>query len=117
MRHHDSKRKFHREKRQRVALMRSLARSLILHGAITTTAAKAKELRPYIERLVTAAKVDTQASRRLVSSRLNSTEAALALYQDLAPRFTTRAGGYTRIIKLGKVGKRVAEFAKIEFVA
>lgn len=117
MRHHDTKRKFHREKRQRVALMRSLARSLILHGAITTTSAKAKELRPYIERLVTATKTDTPASRRLVASRLNSTEAALTLYKDIAPRFTDRAGGYTRIIKLGQVGKRVAEFAKIEFVA
>jgi large subunit ribosomal protein L17 len=56
MRHHDNKRKFHREKRQRVALMRSLSRSLVMHEKIETTIAKAKELRPYIERLVTSSK-------------------------------------------------------------
>lgn len=116
MRHHKATPKFHREKRQRVALMRGLARSLILHGAITTTAAKAKALRPFVERLVTTAKTDTVASRRLVSSRLGSPEAVSLLFKDVAPRFEKRAGGYTRIIKMGQVGKRVAEFAKIEFV-
>lgn len=117
MRHHHAHRKFNREKAQRVALMRGLARSLILHGSITTTVAKAKELRPYVEKLVTVAKSGTLASRRTVATRLGERSQALSkIFSDFAPRYAKRAGGYTRITKLGRVGKRVAEFAKIEFV-
>ncbi|NBV77104.1 50S ribosomal protein L17 [bacterium] len=117
MKHHRKNRKFGREKNQRTALLRSLARSLVLHGAITTTEAKAKELRPFIERLVTTAKSGTLASRRSITERLgNQGEATQKLMADIAPRFSTRSGGYTRITKLGRVGKRVAEFARIEFL-
>ncbi len=118
MRHHRAHRKLHREKRQRVALLRGLARSLILHGAITTTEAKAKELRPYIETLVTTAKKNTLAARRAVIARLGTTDASAVskLFSEHATRYEKRAGGYTRITKLGQVGKRVAEFARIEFV-
>lgn len=116
MRHHNSKRTLNRDKRQRTALMRSLARSLVLHEGITTTIAKAKELRPMIEKLVTASKANTVASRRTVSARLVSPEAVKKLHDTLAPRYKSRAGGYTRIVKLGRIGTRVGEQARIEFV-
>lgn len=116
MRHHVAKRTLNRDKRQRTALMRSLARSLVLHEGITTTVAKAKELRPLIERLVTASKANTVASRRSVSARLPSPEAVKKLHDTLAPRYKDRNGGYTRIVKLGRIGTRVGEQARIEFV-
>lgn len=117
MNHGKKRRTFNRPKNQREALVRGLARSLILENAITTTAAKAKELRPFIEELVTASKSGSVASRRLVSSRLHDAEAVKILHDTYASRFAARAGGYTRIVKLGKIGKRVAEMARIEFVA
>lgn len=116
MRHHDNKRKFHREKRQRVALMRSLSRSLVLHEQIDTTLAKAKELRPYIEKLVTSSKVPTLASRRAAMVKIGDASAVKKLHTVLAERYADRKGGYTRIIRLGRVGKRVGEHARIEFV-
>lgn len=96
--------------------MRSLARSLVLHEGITTTIAKAKELRPMIERLVTTSKENTIASRRTVRARINSAEAMEKLHDTLAPRYKDRNGGYTRIVKLGRIGTRVGEQARIEFV-
>src|SRR6185436_14543288 len=111
MRHHDNKRKFHREKRQRVALMRSLSRSLVLHGQIETTIAKAKELRPYIERLITASKKPTLASRRSAFVKIGDSSAVRKLHDEIAKRYGARNGGYTRIIRLGRVGKRVGEQA------
>lgn len=116
MRHHSAKRTLHRTKRQYTALLRSLARSLVLEEGITTTIAKAKELRPFVERLVTESKKGTLASQRIVISRIGSTEAAKKLKETLAPRYAKRAGGYTRIVKLGRVGKRVGEQARIEFL-
>jgi len=117
MKHHKKGRIFNRTKRQRVALMRGLARSLVLENAITTTEAKAKELRPYVEKLVTASKTGSVASRRLIASRLGDLEATKKLHDDFAKRFASRAGGYTRITKLGRIGNRVAEMARIEFLA
>lgn len=97
--------------------MRSLARSLVLEEGIVTSIAKAKELRPYVEKLVTASKKNTLASRRAILSQLgNANDAVAKLHTELAPRFAERAGGYTRIIKLGKIGKREMESARIEFV-
>lgn len=116
MRHHKSTRTLHRTKRQRVALLRSLARSLVLHEGIVTTVAKAKELRPFVERLVTSSKANTLASRRLVAAKLGSIEATKKLHDDLAKRYAKRAGGYTRIVRLGRIGKRVGESARIELL-
>ena len=116
MRHHRAKRTLHRDKRQYTALMRSLARSLVLEEGITTTIAKAKELRPFIERLVTVSKQNTLASRRIVASRIASPEATKKLHETLAPRYMKRAGGYTRIVRLGKIGKQATESARVEFV-
>lgn len=117
MNHHKKGRTFNRTKRQRVALMRGLARSLVLENAITTTEAKAKELRPYVEKLITASKKDSLASRRLIASRLGDAEATKKLHVEYAKRFASRAGGYTRVTKLGRIGNRVAEMARIEFLA
>ena len=117
MKHHKKRRTFNRTSEQRRALLRGLARSLVLSNAITTTEAKAKELRPFVEKLVTASKVDSVASRRLVATRLGSPEATKKLHAEYAKRYASRAGGYTRIIRLGRIGNRVAEMARIEFVA
>ena len=95
--------------------MRSLARSLVIYGKIETTEAKAKELRPFIERLITTAKKDTLASRRQLISKLSSEAIANKLINNIAPSFDKREGGYTRVIKLG-TDKAGAPKAVIEFV-
>jgi large subunit ribosomal protein L17 len=117
MKHHKSGRTLGRRKGPRTALLRSLARSLVIHEKVTTTTARAKELRPFIEGLVTRSKNGNVASRRLVQSRLGSPEAVKKLHDTLATRFAKRAGGYTRIVKLGRVGKRAIESARIEFLS
>ena len=116
MRHHNKNRTLGRKRGQRVALLRSLARSLVLQEGIITTVAKAKELRPFVEKLVTTSKQNTLSSRRLVAERINSLEATKKLHETIAPRYSKRAGGYTRIIQLGKIGKQATESARIEFV-
>ena len=117
MKHHKRGRTLGRDKEQRVALLRSLARSLVLQEGIVTTIAKAKELRPFIEKLITASKANSVASQRLVSTRLGSAaDAVKKLHDTIAPRYAARAGGYTRIIRLGQIGKQATESARIEFV-
>lgn len=117
MRHHVRTRTLHRPKRQRTALLRSLARSLVLHEGINTTEAKAKELRPFVERLITRAKKNTIASRRDVAMRLGGApDVVKKLHRVIADRYEKRAGGYTRITRLGRTGKRVLETVRIELV-
>ncbi len=117
MRHHQKNRTLGRKKGQRVALLRSLARSLVLQEGITTTIAKAKELRPFVERMVSMSKKNTLASRRIIATRMGGAhEVVKKLHDVYAPRYAKRAGGYTRIVNLGRVGKRVGEAARIEFV-
>ncbi len=103
MRHHNKNRTLSRTRRGRTALLRGLAVSLLDNGAITTTEAKAKELRPFVERLITRAKTDSVASRRLIASRLGEPngEVVKKLFGEIAAKYTERAGGYTRIIKMG----------------
>lgn len=116
MRHGNNVRKFGREKTQRHALMRSLARNLIRDGRIQTTLAKAKEIRPYVEKLVTAAKSGTVASRRVVNSRLQGATETKKLFEVMAPKYKTRAGGYTRIIRMPNRDLDGSAMALIEFV-
>ncbi|MBM3261249.1 50S ribosomal protein L17 [Candidatus Kaiserbacteria bacterium] len=117
MRHHHRKRTFGRVKHVRTGLMRSLARSLVLEEGIVTTVAKAKELRPFVERLVTQAKKNTVASQRTISSRLGGApDAVKKLHETLAPRYAARHGGYTRIVRMGQIGKQATESARIEFI-
>ena len=116
MRHHNSVRKLSRETGQRRALLRSLAESLVVHGKIKTTEAKAKELRPFIEKLVTKGKDDTLASRRVLISRLGSPEVVKKMIDDFSKKYKERNGGYTRIVKLGQRGGDASPMALIEFV-
>jgi large subunit ribosomal protein L17 len=117
MRHHNANRKFGRVAGQRRALLRSLAASLVRDGKMTTTEARAKELRPFVERMVTTARKGTLASRRIVLARLGGeVDSARRLASDYGPRYKERQGGYTRITKLpSRVGDR-ARMAQIEFV-
>ena len=115
MRHHDNKRKFGREKNQRIALLKSLAYSLIVRGKIRTTEAKAKELRPFVEKLVTMGKSDTVANRRLLEARAGKT-VAQKLVTNISKNYVDRAGGYTRITKLVPRKTDGAKMAIIEFV-
>lgn len=116
MRHHDKVKSFNRTKNQRNALMRSLAQALLTNGRIVTTTAKAKALRPFIERLVTKAKAgQTVATKRLLISRLGNKDAAQKL-EEIAPRYKDRSGGYTRIVKLPPRESDSADMSVIEFV-
>ncbi len=102
MQHHNKNRKFGRERKVRVAFLRSLAHNLILEEKMITTEARAKSLRPYLEKLVTRAKDDTVANRRLVAARLGNDERATKkLFAELGPRYAARAGGYLRIVRVG----------------
>ncbi len=118
MRHENKNRTLGRTRSQRTSLLRGLAVSLIRDGQIKTTIAKAKELQPRVERLVTLAKKDTVAARRLVASRLGEPQAVTVqkLFTDIAPKFAERNGGYTRVIKLGKTtpGREEAIIAFVE---
>lgn len=117
MRHHDKNRTLGRTRRGRTALMRGLAINLIENGKIQTTEAKAKELRPYVERLVTYGKEGTVAARRKAATRLGEPKNTTIqkLFGEIALNYKERSGGYTRIIKLGptKAGRKEAV---IEFV-
>ena len=118
MKHGVKSRTLSRTRRGRTALLRGLASSLIEKGQIKTTTAKAKELRPVVERLVTYGKKNTVASRRLASSVLGEPQAAVIkkLFDEVAPKFADRQGGYTRIVKMGRT-KAGRDEAVIEFVA
>lgn len=117
MRHQHKGRTFGRPKNQRDALLKSLMRSLIIHERISTTEAKAKELRPVIEKLVSHARKDTVANRRLVASRLdNDDEVVKKLFSTIAPRYADRAGGYTRIVKRAATATDGRSTAYIAFV-
>ena len=117
MRHHNNIRKFGRTRNQRHALLKGLVLALIAHGKIETTEAKAKELRPYVEKLITKANVGTLASRRLVISRLYNLNAEASKFIDeIAPKYKTTNGGYTRITKLPRRGGDASKMAVIEFI-
>jgi len=117
MRHHNNVRKFGRTRSQRHALLKGLVLALIAHGRIETTEAKAKELRPMIEKMITKANIGTLASRRLVISRLYNLKAeASKLIDTIAPKYKNRTGGYTRITKLPRRAGDASKMAVIEFI-
>ena len=97
-------------------ILSNLAASLIEEERITTTVAKAKVLRPYVEKIITRARRGDLHSRRLVLKRIQDTEVVTKLFDDIAPRYEDRPGGYTRIVKLGPRRGDGAEMALIEFV-
>lgn len=115
MRHHNAKRKFGREANQRRALMRSLAVNLIRGEKMKTTEAKAKEIRPFVEKLVTKAKSGTLAQRKIVISKIGVLSTK-KLFDKIAPKYKDRKGGYTRITKMPRRLSDGSKVAIIEFV-
>ncbi len=116
MRHGDKVNNLGRKKGHRVALMKNMAQSLILHKRINTTLAKAKALRGYIEPLITKSKDNTTHSRRVAFSYLQNKDAAKELFDVIAPKVADRPGGYVRVVRLGFRQGDAAEMAMIELV-
>jgi large subunit ribosomal protein L17 len=116
MRHRVGGRKLQRTSSHRQALFRNMAAALIKHEQITTTVAKAKELRPYVEKLVTLAKKGGLSNRRIAHSRIMDEAQERKLFEVLGPRYADRAGGYTRVVKAGIRMSDAAPIAIIEFV-
>ncbi|HEX4662367.1 MAG TPA: 50S ribosomal protein L17 [Candidatus Saccharimonadales bacterium] len=115
-RHGYQGRKFSRERDQRRALLKGLATSLITHGKIETTVQKAKETRPYVEKLITKAKVGGLAQRREVIAALSTKMAAHHLFDEIAPRLSARDSGYLRIKRTTLRRGDLAQMAEISFV-
>lgn len=116
MRHRKSNKKFNRDFDHRRALFRNLALAFFEHGHITTTVAKAKAVRPRIEKLITLAKEDTLAHRRLAARWITNKEILRKLFKEIAPNYINRNGGYTRIIRLYRRPGDAAEMARLELV-
>ncbi len=116
MRHRKSGRQLNRNSSHRKAMFSNMASSLVTHEVIKTTLPKAKELRRVIEPLITLAKIDSVANRRLAFARTRNNEVVAKLFTELGPRFATRAGGYTRIMKCGVRTGDKAPMAYIELV-
>jgi large subunit ribosomal protein L17 len=116
MRHRNSGRQLSRNSSHRHALMRNMATSLLRHETIRTTVPKAKELRRVVEPLITLAKVDSLAKRRMAFARLRDITVVEKLFTDLGPRFKARAGGYTRILKMEPRPGDSADMALMQLV-
>jgi large subunit ribosomal protein L17 len=116
MRHGHGLRKLNRTSEHRLAMLRNMMNSLLTHEVIKTTLPKAKELRRVVEPMITLAKIATVANRRLAFNRLRDRDVVVKLFNELGPRFATRPGGYTRILKMGyRVGDN-APMALVELV-
>ena len=116
MRHRNKGRQLSRTASHKKATMRNLATALFRHERIETTSAKAKELRPYAERLITLARKGDIHSRRLAGRKIQDRQVLGKLFDDIAPRFLERPGGYTRILKVGNRKGDAAEMSLIELV-
>lgn len=116
MRHRKKGRKLNRTASHRRATLRNMASSLFRHGQIETTTAKAKELRPYAERLITLARRGDLQARRLASSKIRERDVLGILFDEIGPRFKNRPGGYTRILKVGTRKGDAAEMSLIQLV-
>jgi large subunit ribosomal protein L17 len=116
MRHRNSGRQLSRNSSHRLALLRNMATSLLRHETIRTTVPKAKELRRVVEPLITLAKIDSVAKRRLAYARLRDVAVVEKLFDDLGPRFKARAGGYTRILKMEPRPGDSADMALMQLV-
>ena len=117
MRHRAKGRQLSRTATHKKALLRNMAASLFRHDRIVTTQAKAKELRPYAERLITLARRGDLHARRQVERRIKDREVLGRLFKEIGPRFASRPGGYIRILKLGHRPGDAAELARIELLA
>lgn len=117
MRHNAKGRQLSRTSTHRRAMLNNMAASLFEHGGVTTTEAKAKELRPFAEKLITLARRGDLHSRRLVERRIKDREVLHKLFAEIGPRFAARPGGYTRILKLGHRPGDGADQARIELLS
>lgn len=115
MRHNKHKNLLGVAKAHRKSMVRNLAISLIEHGQINSVHSRCKAIQPYIEKLITVAKTDSVANRRLIYSKLNSKVAVKNLFETVAPKFTARNGGYTRIVKLATA--RVGDGAPMSIIS
>lgn len=114
MRHHSTLKKFGRIRKTRTAFMRGLAKDLLTHERITTTVARAKAIKPVVEKLITNAKKDTVGARRITASRLgNDSVLVKKLHEDIAKRYEKRNGGYIRITKLATISKHENAFIEL----
>lgn len=116
MRHAVAGRKLGRPTSQRDALLRNLATDLVRHERLKTTLAKAKSLRPFAEKIITLSKDDSVHHRRMAAAQLYDPMMVKKLFNELGPRFATRPGGYTRIVRIGRRLGDAAEMAVIELV-
>jgi ribosomal protein L17 len=116
MRHGNAHRKLGRTTSHRLAMFRNMAASLIKHEQITTTLPKAREIRPYVEKLVTLAKTGGLSNRRLAHARLQDDDQLVKLFDTIAPRYADRPGGYVRIVKAGIRRSDATPMAVVEFV-
>jgi large subunit ribosomal protein L17 len=116
MRHRNKGRQLSRTASHREAMLRNMATSLFRHERIETTTAKAKELRPFAERLITLAKRGDLHARRLAARKVADREVLIKLFDSIGPRFAERPGGYTRVLKIGHRQGDGAEMAMIELV-
>jgi len=116
MRHRQSGRQLNRNSSHRTAMFRNMSASLIRHEIIKTTVAKAKELRRVVEPMITTAKTDSVANRRLIFSRLRDKEMLAKLFVEIGPRYENRPGGYLRILKCGNRPGDAAPMAYVELV-
>jgi large subunit ribosomal protein L17 len=117
MRHRAKGRQLSRTSTHRRAMLNNMASSLFEHGRIVTTEAKAKELRPFAEKLITLARRGDLHARRLVQRRIKDRDTLGKLFSEIGPRFAARPGGYTRILKLGHRPGDGADVARIELLA
>jgi large subunit ribosomal protein L17 len=117
MRHRAKGRQLSRTSSHRRALLNNMAASLFEHGRVITTEAKAKELRPFAEKLITLARRGDLHARRLVERRIKDRETLSRLFSEIGPRFAARPGGYTRILKLGHREGDGADIARIELLS
>lgn len=117
MRHRKKGRKLSRTSSHKKATMRNMATALFRHGRIETTTAKAKELRPYAERLITLAKRGDLHARRLAGRKVQDRAVLGSLFDEIGPRFAERPGGYTRILKIGNRKGDAADMSLIELVS
>jgi large subunit ribosomal protein L17 len=117
MRHRAKNRQLSRTSSHRRAMLSNMATSLFLHGKVVTTVAKAKELRPVAEKLITLARRGDLHARRLVEKRIRDKAVSTALFKEIGPRFAARPGGYTRIIRLGHRVGDGADTARLELLS
>jgi len=117
MRHRAKGRQLSRTSSHKRAMLNNMACSLFAHGRVITTEAKAKELRPYAEKLITLARRGDLHARRLAERKIRDRETLAKLFTDIGPRFAARPGGYTRILKLGHRPGDGADLARIELLA